>query len=430
MKRGKPTIAFFGLFGVGNFGNEASLRAAQDAFREITPSADQLCICADPATVEAEHDIPAFSIRSGRRRHQTVIGGQVRRAVMRAASEPLGWVNAIRLLRRVDAVVVPGTGILDDFGVRPWQMPYDLFRWAVCTRLAGAKLVYLSIGAGPICSRWSRVLMRASVRLANYCSYRDETSRRFMSSIGRDVTRDPVYPDLAFTLPVPSADEAPMEKTIAIGVMSYYGWSGRSADREDIHQSYLHRVTALCSSLLAAGYRLRLLSGENSDAATVARLKTSLELRHPGSSERVETREMGAIDAVMDAIAGTELVIATRFHNVVAALMMNRPVISLGYAAKNQDLLERMGLKELSFGVEDFEPDAVAEKVDGVLANAKAHRKNLSFRNAEYRALLHDQYERVGPVLARHGRPSSSPSGPRGEMHNSTAEPRHKWGEL
>ena len=43
-------------------------------------------------------------------------------------------------------------------------------------------------------------------------------------------------------------------------------------------------------------------------------------------------------------ILETELIVATRFHNIVAALSAGRPAISIGYAEKNDALLEQVGL--------------------------------------------------------------------------------------
>jgi polysaccharide pyruvyl transferase WcaK-like protein len=43
-------------------------------------------------------------------------------------------------------------------------------------------------------------------------------------------------------------------------------------------------------------------------------------------------------------IIETELIVATRFHNLVAALRVGRPAISIGYAKKNDALLAQVGL--------------------------------------------------------------------------------------
>ena len=48
----------------------------------------------------------------------------------------------------------------------------------------------------------------------------------------------------------------------------------------------------------------------------------------------------------MHQMAETRIVVATRFHNVVCALKMKKPTISIGYASKNDVLLAEMGLAE------------------------------------------------------------------------------------
>ena len=42
-----------------------------------------------------------------------------------------------------------------------------------------------------------------------------------------------------------------------------------------------------------------------------------------------------------------EVVIASRFHNLICALRLARPTVSVGYAAKNRHLMEALGLDEL-----------------------------------------------------------------------------------
>ena len=128
------TVAFFGLFGAGNIGNEASLAAALASFRSRLPNARLVCIGADPSAIEAEHGVAAVDIQmSGRlgwqgSRHRAV------RLILRPLFEVSKSIHAFRFLR-VDAVIVPGTGILDDFGVRPQQMPFDIYRWTQLARL-------------------------------------------------------------------------------------------------------------------------------------------------------------------------------------------------------------------------------------------------------------------------------------------------------
>ena len=88
---------------------------------------------------------------------------------------------AIKRTRGLNALIVPGTGILDDFQEGPFGMPLVLFGWCLAARLAGARILFVSIGAGPIDHPLSRWLMTSSVAMADYRSYRDDLSKRFMA---------------------------------------------------------------------------------------------------------------------------------------------------------------------------------------------------------------------------------------------------------
>jgi polysaccharide pyruvyl transferase WcaK-like protein len=53
---------------------------------------------------------------------------------------------------------------------------------------------------------------------------------------------------------------------------------------------------------------------------------------------------------------------ATRFHNVVAALIAGKPVVSLSNAAKNDLLLGRMGLDRFCQHIEGFDVELLTEQ--------------------------------------------------------------------
>ncbi len=135
------------------------------------------------------------------------------------------WLHAARHLRRLKVLIVPGMGVLDDFAVSPLGWPHDLLSWCLLGRLMGVKVIFASIGAGPIRHPVSRWFMKAAARAAHYRSYRDTVSKAFMESIGFDARNDRIYPDIAFRLPAPRSIRAQAAKarplTIGVGVMAY-----------------------------------------------------------------------------------------------------------------------------------------------------------------------------------------------------------------
>ncbi len=100
----------------------------------------------------------------------------------------------------------------------------------------------------------------------------------------------------------------------------------------------------------------------------------------------------------MEQAGRTDVVIASRFHNVVCALNVGRPVISIGYAAKNDDLLQEMSLgsycqhiERLDIPVLEQQLERLIRERDGaaVRVRAVAERYRAELREQEHRLLHH-----------------------------------------
>src|ERR1700733_5259765 len=62
-RRGDAKIVFFGHFGAGNLGNEATLQAILHNLRRLVPDAAFMCICTYPAPVASAYNITAVQSR-------------------------------------------------------------------------------------------------------------------------------------------------------------------------------------------------------------------------------------------------------------------------------------------------------------------------------------------------------------------------------
>jgi polysaccharide pyruvyl transferase WcaK-like protein len=347
------------------------------------PEAELVCLCVAPEIVQAQYGIPAVPIRPPRRARKSWLG----KLRARLADQR----HIYRKLGDVDVLLVPGTGIMDDFNERPQGMPYSVFLICMMARLRGRKIAFVSIGAGPILHPLSRWLMKSAARVATYRSYRDMISKEFMAGIGLDVRGDPVYPDLVFSLPDPEpAQKQGHALTVGLGVMAYYGWG---ADRDEaIYRAYLGKLTEFASWLLEQGYDIRLLIGEDSDQSAVADLTASLRARHAELSEgRIVVGFHRSLHELMTQIAEVDVVVATRFHNVLCALKLGKPAISLGYARKNDVLMQAMGLGDFCQHVESFDIDQLIRHFTQVIEQRRLYQDIVKRRAAQLRDQLEQQ---------------------------------------
>jgi polysaccharide pyruvyl transferase WcaK-like protein len=93
----------------------------------------------------------------------------------------------------------------------------------------------------------------------------------------------------------------------------------------------------------------------------------------------------------MGEIAKTDVVVATRFHTVVSALMLGRPVISIGYAQKNDDLMADAGLGGFCQGIEALDLDGLIRQFTEMTAGLSHWQRRIAEIPSRYRMQLRHQ---------------------------------------
>jgi polysaccharide pyruvyl transferase WcaK-like protein len=390
-------IGLIGLFGSGNAGNDGSLEAMLILLRRLRPDAELTCFCACSQEA-AEHIVRAFQIPAVPIALPKPAGRLLRVLDRLSGSAPrqlASLVRAMRHARRTDLLIVPGTGILDDFQTGPLGFPLALFGWCLAARLCGTRIALVSIGAGPIHNPFSRWLMKSAAAMAQFRSYRDTVSEAFMRSIGFDTRNDPVYPDIAFKLPAPPSVRSESRDgslTVGVGVMNYYGWFRGSARGPAIYASYIEKITTFVLCLLDCGHRVRILTGQAADTEAAADVMARLAAARPNlPKDRLVAEPISSLHDLMRQIAQTDVVAATRFHNVVCALKLGKPTLSIGYAEKFDVLMADMGVGHLCQHIERLDPDLLLEQFIDLTTNRHRYEQSIRKVSRAYQERLEQQ---------------------------------------
>lgn len=407
-------VALFVVGGVGNLGNDASLEAMIASVRKLRPEAGIVSFCGNPERVTARFSLPALRMRP--RPGEGPLYRLVNKLTLRQLSLARQVRHIWQSLKGVEVMLVPGTGILDDFGTKPFDFPLRMLLWCAATRLRGAKIAFVSAGAGPITHPLSRRFMLGAARLAAYRSYRDEVSRSFMAEHGVGLGKDAVYPDLVLGLPLEKADplgppclRAGSERphTIGIGVMNYHGWSDDRALGRNLHRRYMMKLAYLALKLAERGNPVRLLFGHDDEPA-IAEMSAILAELRGAAGARIELAMAKTLSELAAEIAGTDIVVGTRYHTVVAALMLGRPVISVGYAAKFEAIMANFGQAEHCENIEKFTVADVIAKIDRLVADYAEIHRDLARPLADARARLAEQELLIEALLP--GAPPVAPA--------------------
>jgi len=407
-KRKRTKVTFLGNFGQRNLGNEATLAAILHNLQVRLPETDVTCICPNPETTAKTHKISAVPIHEIFVKDQLLQGSflskLLRKLILGIPIEIFRWIRAFRFLRRTEMLIVPGTQLLSDNLTGPWGFPYQVFRWSVTAKLQKCKLLFVSVGVGPLSHPLSRFFVKSALLLANFRSYRDDSSRQYLRSIGFYRTGDRVYPDLAFSLPIPIISrrcQGDCEKpVVAVGVIDYRGQFGPSPfqlNADATYRCYLDTVTAFVAWLLEHSYTVRLVIGDVAyDPQVLSDLKKALkdrEVRY--QDQQLIAEPIETIDELLLQLAASDFVVSPRFHNIVFGLLLNRPIIALSYHGKISALLESFGLARFNVSIDHADASSIIESLCEIMKDSDALGQAISQRVSEYRVKLDEQYDYI-----------------------------------
>jgi polysaccharide pyruvyl transferase WcaK-like protein len=371
--------------------------------RSRLPHTSFACVCAQLPRFAVESGVEPLPLDplppKGRWRIPNSVVRETYVGFATALSEPVRRRRVAASLIGVDRLVVVGTGVLDDYGELPWTTPGWLLRWSSLAARGGVGVDMLAVGAGPIRSAINRKLLVSATRHAERRSFRDEASRQFVAGLGVDTSGDITVPDLAFGLPrellpspAPRDSSAP---SVGVGMMGYYGWRNNPTRGRAVHEAYVERMAELVAQLLRDGCRVRLLIGElHSDVPAVDRVVASV-CERVGADERARLSAPRISDDadLVRQIAVTDVVVASRFHNLVLALASGRPVVSVGYSSKFDALMDAMGLEDFSVGIEDAQVRQLYALTRQALDSRDGLAARIAVRAAGFRSAVEELFD-------------------------------------
>lgn len=248
------------------------------------------------------------------------------------AVHPRNLIAVLRAIRAADLVILGPGGLLQDAS-SPWNLPYQLHR-AVVARLLRTPVLGMGLGADPMTRRGSGTLLRLALGSAVAVAVRDEPSR---DALGAHRVEATTTADLAFGAPTPAATGG---EAIVVslrprrrGGLLPVKWRRHRLDEGQV-EAAASALDDVATDLDAA---VRFVAFE---PHTDQPLHEAVAERMTRPSSCVVPADGGLVAEMADA----RLVIATRYHAGITALVAGRPTVLIGYAPKVRALAEATGV--------------------------------------------------------------------------------------
>lgn len=455
MRSGTPVIGLWGHFADANLGDDACPTALLHHLQRRVPAARFELFCRFPEVAQARWGLPAHPVRPLSPDHRgpwevppsllqqhpgaTAGGWRARaravaplRAVVRAARVIVAlahrlpaelrffWQSRSRL-RGIDLVIVAGSNPLFDFFGGFWEFPFRVWEWTLLARLSGARVAFVSVGAGPVVSTRSGALLARVLRRATYVSYRDEGSRQLMRRYGFDGP-DEVYPDLAHSLPfVPRSRARSARLRVGINPMIVHHSVFWPVSDPATHRRYVDSLAALAAALVAAGDDVFFYGTQKDDRVTAGEIQAALWTTTPAVAPPPFLMP-ASVDELLGLCDSADLLVTTRFHGAVFGVITARPTLAICYQGKTREVLERAGLGAYAIDFAQVTPELLLSTLARLRAERAPVEKALRQYAEQQRARLDAQYERVMALIP--GRHLLDPTIARGSPLRRLAETR------
>lgn len=316
--------------------------------------------------------------------------------------EVLAWFRSYQNFKQLDLdlLIVSGGGQLDDYWGGAWGHPFTLLRWCSIAKLTDTPFLIVSVGAGPIDRPLSKLFTRITLALAEYRSYRDKNSKKYIEEVVGFERDDFVYADLAFSLPTqsyrPSPKNSQYRGIIGIGAMSYFNPKSSWPEKDEkIYTEYLHKLSEFARWLAEQNYALALFPGQTvHDKSAIEDFKDLL-IDKGIPPEQIIERSISTVDELMSQLIDLDLVVASRFHGVLLSLLVNKPVLALSYHPKIDMLMKDVGLSEYCLEIDDFETSVMKDKFNSINNDYQKIKEKLAIKTQEYQSSLANQYDYI-----------------------------------
>jgi polysaccharide pyruvyl transferase WcaK-like protein len=415
-------IALLHHTGGGNLGDEASLDAVILNIRRRWPQTAITIFSMNPEDTAKKHGVPSYPIRryswgigyqsngkgtaptvesSRGQRFPIFTSNRLVRALRFFTREPAFLLASRRMLASFDYLVVTGGGQFTERG-GPWSLPYALWVWLLMAKSVHVKCILLNVGAGPLNHSLSKTFARRTLFAADYVSFRDLQSEALARRLGYS-GKSQVFPDNVYNLDV-SLPDASCEKrpvpVVGIAPMPYPFCDPRqhpAGSLQSIYDDYLTKLAASCSSLVQSSYAIEMFGSDvGVDAAAIEDLRTVLQDRYNIATPPY--RQVDSVRDILSRMSTMDYVVTCRFHGVVFAHLLNKPVLAISHHPKVANLMHDLGLSQYCVDIQTFNSNELTEKFQSLVRNTEEVKSSMAASLARYKSELTVQFDQLFPV--------------------------------
>lgn len=324
-------IGIVGNYGNNNQGDEAILEGILIQLEETysIDRSDIIVFSTNPEQTHKKHGVQAVKLYHKKK------------------SAPMTLINTVTknksIISKLDILFVGGGGILMDLYINGMVI-FGMYGWLA--KFSRIPVVIYGVGAGPISTRTGKVILRSLAHLAKLVTVRDQESKQLLHSIG---VKAPIHviADPAFQVKPPK-ETLPKNRNLQIGVTAvpfYHAGYWPEGDKTK-YNDYINGMARNLDNLLQENTDANVNFFATKHPQDIAVTKDIKELmickeRCNIYDEALDHTEIVRLSSEQDIIIGT------RLHSLILALVTKTPIIAVSYHHKVEDFMSLIKCDDL-----------------------------------------------------------------------------------
>jgi polysaccharide pyruvyl transferase WcaK-like protein len=236
---------------------------------------------------------------------------------------------------------------------------------------------------------------------ADYVSFRDDKSRALVHKIGF-TGESCVRPDSVYGLEGAMTNGSPLERCaqpiVGFAPMPYPGPREHLAEKDRIvYDDFIRELAVFASWLVGQSYALTIFGTDiGVDPLAIQDLQMALLIHHGiASSQYRLVHSVKSAHDLLATMSGMDYVVTCRFHGVVFAHLLNKPVLAIAHHPKVMDLMTDLELSRYCVDIGNFDLKLLAERFASMVVNAEEIKRGMAASLARNRRRLKSQFDEL-----------------------------------
>ena len=167
------------------------------------------------------------------------------------------------------------------------------------------------------------------------------------------------------------------------------------------YEAFIRKLGRFGRSLVGAGYTVALFGSDiGTDRLAIDDLWNAMtsDGAVADAAAHIPRERVASLDGLLAAMSTMDYVVTCRFHGIVFAHLLNKPVLAVSHHPKMTALMNDIGLGSYCADIRSFEPESLLETFTAMVADADRIRQRMTAKLAEYRDALNTQLDELFPA--------------------------------